>query len=368
MVMVRYALRNLWRAPLRTLFTAISLITILTLYVVLQSVTDGFSAQIDRLFAAQGFDLIVQSRYAATPVSSSIDEATLRQLRLDPQVSEVDAVLVGRKRYENRASLFIFGMQRFDLLRARLGVQLIEGDASHLLIGERSAEALHLSCGDEIAFGTLRLRVSGIFSSWLPFLNAALMMPFEDAQKLLAKPNEASLAMIRLHRRGDAAMMIERIGHLYPDLVAVDATALPDQFGPLKSLYRFAAIVALLSLVMSFAVMFNTFLLSGLERTKEVGVLCAIGWSRGRIVGLVIVEALILCMVCAVAAYVLAWPLLWALQLYFSEVYMYLPQAPSPMLLYQTLGMAALIAGASALVPALYATRLSVAEALRHGR
>ncbi len=369
--MFRYAFRNLLRSPLRSLFTLVSIITIMALYVLLQSVTSTFEQELERLFSHDGVEIIVQSRYAATPVTSSIKAEIVDRLRSDERIAALEPLIVGRKRVANRASLFIFGIDDLARVQSRLGMHLRDGHLFHQpneeLVGEKTAQKLGLKLGDMLTLGEgEHMRIAGLFGSWLQFLDAAVVLPLAEAQRVLGKSAEVSLLLLRLHQNEEASEVMEAINRDFPELTAVDALSLPDQFGAIKTLYRFGEIVAILTLIMSFAVMFNTFLLSGLERTREAGILSAIGWSRGRIVMLMVLEAAMLCIGGAVGGFLLAFPLLMLLEQSFGEVYMYLPDAPSLFLLWHALGMAVVIALLSALYPALYATRLAVAEALRY--
>ncbi len=74
-IILHYALRNIIRTPLRSFFTLFSGALIIMLYSVLTSVGNSFTQQISTVLEQQDIDIVVQAKYATTPVSSIIENA-----------------------------------------------------------------------------------------------------------------------------------------------------------------------------------------------------------------------------------------------------------------------------------------------------
>jgi len=110
----------------------------------------------------------------------------------------------------------------------------------------------------------------------------------------------------------------------------------------------------------------NTFIMATSERTKEIGVLSAIGWGRSKIVAVFMLEAVVLAWISAIIGYLSAYPTIALMQKYFISLHAYLPQNPEagiiPMLVLITTSIGAI----SALFPALYATKINISEAIRY--
>jgi putative ABC transport system permease protein len=111
--------------------------------------------------------------------------------------------------------------------------------------------------------------------------------------------------------------------------------------------------------------MLNTMLMSVLERTREIGVLRALGWRRARVVGMILQESLVLGLVGGVCGIFLGLGLGRLLRLvpgtYGSMDLIYTPQ------LFVQAVVVAMIAGVvGGLYPAWRATRMRPVEALRY--
>jgi len=111
--------------------------------------------------------------------------------------------------------------------------------------------------------------------------------------------------------------------------------------------------------------MLNTMLMSVLERTREIGVLRALGWRRRQVVGMILQEALILGLAGGLLGSLLGVGLAWAVTLAPVVGGMMAPRY-SPALLAQVLAIALGMGIAGGLYPAWRATKMSPVEALRY--
>jgi putative ABC transport system permease protein len=111
--------------------------------------------------------------------------------------------------------------------------------------------------------------------------------------------------------------------------------------------------------------MLNTMLMSVLERTREIGVLRALGWRRRYVLGMILRESLLLGVVGGVGGIVLGFGLGKLLALapgWFGAM------APvyTPRLFVQAIALALLAGAMGGLYPAWRATRMRPVEALRY--
>jgi putative ABC transport system permease protein len=111
--------------------------------------------------------------------------------------------------------------------------------------------------------------------------------------------------------------------------------------------------------------MWNTMMMSVLERTQEIGLLKALGWQPQRIVKMVVFEALLLCLAGAVLGVVGGW-LVTHLFAESSALKGLLRPAVSQGALAASLVLAALMGIFGSALPAMRAARLSPVEALHY--
>jgi putative ABC transport system permease protein len=371
-VVLKYAFRNILRTRLRSVFTIFSITLLIILYTVLTTVGDSFASQIKKVLNQQNIDIAIQSRYAATPMTSSIDMALIKPIMQMQEIASYDALLIGRKRIERNALIFMLGVSNFDSIAQRLGLKIIEGrslkkETHEIVIGQKMANLHHLSVGATLQLNsTQEYRIVGIYTSWLNFLNAGVMADLHDTQILVGKKEKINLLFLRLKESAKTQQIVIKINQQFKELRAIDSSELPNYIGPVKTVFYFSKIVSLLTLVIAIAVLLNTFILSISERTKEIGILRAIGWSPGVIMRVFLFESLILSFSGGFFGYLLSYPVIYLLQYNYLSIAMYLPTAPSIAILGNVIIMCFLIALFSIVFPAFYGTRIHIAKAIRH--
>jgi putative ABC transport system permease protein len=105
--------------------------------------------------------------------------------------------------------------------------------------------------------------------------------------------------------------------------------------------------------------------LSYFERTREFGVLRAVGWSRIRVVGLVVGEAAMVCLLGAIAGVLLAFGAVRLLARLPDLLGIFNPTF-SAGVFWRALGFAMLMTLIGAVYPALRAAQREPLEAMRH--
>ena len=121
--------------------------------------------------------------------------------------------------------------------------------------------------------------------------------------------------------------------------------------------------MAWVALLMGVLMVLNTLLMAVLERTREIGILSAIGWSKRRIMGALVIEGFILSALGSVAGIVIGVAgsrLLSAI----PAIGRYIAVSPTPGLIATTAVAAIILGILGSLYPAIVATRASPAEAL----
>ena len=109
----------------------------------------------------------------------------------------------------------------------------------------------------------------------------------------------------------------------------------------------------------------NTMIMSVFERTREIGILRAVGWRSGRILRMIVLESLFLCLIAAVLGVALG-VLASRAVLTVPTISALLAPAYAPSVFVRALLVGVVVALTGALYPAIRAVRLSPMEALRY--
>jgi putative ABC transport system permease protein len=109
----------------------------------------------------------------------------------------------------------------------------------------------------------------------------------------------------------------------------------------------------------------NTMAMSVFERTREIGILRALGWNRWRVMLLIQLEAAALGLAGGAVGLAFGWGALRVLST-LPQTGIIVSSAFSPVLLLEALGVAVLAGLLAGAIPAWRGAQLSPVEALRH--
>jgi putative ABC transport system permease protein len=290
-------LRNVLSRKTRSLLTAVAVAVGITTVVVLGVLTHSLRRTAISILRTGNADFTVAQEGVSDVLYSSIDEADVEQLRSYDGVESAVGVLVAAVKLDSDHPFFLeLGIPPDQL--APFGVQVVAGqpygaDApDEVMLGFRAARDLHKSVGDSINIDGLDFRITGIFSTGQVFGDSASMLPLPTLQARERKPGNVTLAFVQVQSGTNVDTLRKRIETDLPQLATVRTES---EFGRIdRNLALISAAnvgVSLLALVIGAIGVMNTMGMSVFERTREFGVLRAVGWSRLRVLALVLGEA-----------------------------------------------------------------------------
>ncbi len=262
--------------------------------------------QIDRSMANSNIDVVVQEKNAVTPVASRIPEDSIKLLHELENVRSLSSIIIGSTRTPGLPYVFLFGISSqapYLSVTNWLGTGLIEGSMlrpgkKEVMIGRSAARRLKKETGDTLELGSKELfTISGVYWLGQGVLDGGVVIDIEGSQGLLKRQGYVNLALIEGKTKQKTATLIREIQDRFPNLSPAPASSLRTRIRAITMIDGFVAAVSVTSLVLSGVLILNTLIMAISERTREIGILMAIGWSRGMIMGLIVTEAVLLGMV-----------------------------------------------------------------------
>lgn len=377
-------LRNVLRRKARSLFAVLQIAVAIAAFVSIVGVTKGLRSQFYRISQVFAFDLIVQARGAASPIFSSFTDEDVARARAVPGVADVSLLGFHVMRLPNRPQPVTLlalepGGELLRRYRVVAGRALRDDDGPSVLVGALMAAELGLAVGQDLEFeGGQRYAIVGLFEppvKDVPFLAGQAILPlrhYREHHKLRANLLVAHVAPGRTaHDADEVREGLSRCAALAPALDAAlprtqarTIEAFLDSFKQAELIDSFALAISFLSALVSGIGVTNTMLMSVFDRTREIGLLRAVGWSRLRIIAMIEAEGAIL----AVAGGLLGLPIgLLLIELSKLVIQLgWLQVSLDPPLYGQAVGFATLIGLVGALYPAIRAAGLQPTEALRY--
>ncbi|MDK2848093.1 MAG: hypothetical protein PWP34_1446 [Desulfuromonadales bacterium] len=320
-MLLSLALRNIWRNKRRTLLTVSAMVVSSALLILALGI---FSGMLNDMLAAateqyRGHLVISMPGYQQDrEIFNSFvpDFVLLEELDKDPDVLGVSPRLRGfglLSHGHNTYPAELLGIRpRKERQVTNLEKHLTGGRypaeeaADEALLGRGLAQKLGVEPGDELVFvtqaadgsiGNDLLTVTGIFATGdTTHDNSLVLVPLAWLQKVMVLENKVHEIALRIHRPDKASVLADRLSALLPGQLRIVTwgSLMPELQEAILSFDASRLIVAVILYLATGLGILNTVYMSVMERTREFGVLMAIGMRTWQIRLLVLSETLIM--------------------------------------------------------------------------
>ena len=227
-----------------------------------------------------------------------------------PGVEVVAPVLTGRvTRVKDKSKIvMVFGVDLESYHRIGQGIEIVEGrlpaGREEVVIDSVLAAADGFSAGDPIGILGRDYKVSGICKAGA---GARIYLLLSSLQEATAQPGKVSFFFIKAapgRRVGQVAADLERAFEGYK-VTALEGFAEELEKNAL-GLKEFIRVLSALAALISFLVILLAMYTTIIERTREIGILKALGAGKSYIIRLVMTESLIICSIGVLVGFALS--------------------------------------------------------------
>jgi ABC-type lipoprotein release transport system permease subunit len=318
--LIKMAYRDLGRNRRRSFLSSLALGVGLALLLLMAAFVNGeMNSTLDNTIRLQSGHLQIRAQtYDETKSSLKwVDlvenpEPLIEQIASLPQVKAATPRLYasGIVSAMNKSSgVRVFGIDPLSPANAPYSEGIVNGeylsadDRQGVLIGQPLAEKLELSTGDQVMLSVNTsngdvdeqlFTIRGIYSTQTyGFDSSTIFLPLGKAQAITQTENHASAIFVLLQERDQtdevvAAMQTSK----YEILTWTEMNELILQTEELSNAYM--SLLYLIVLGITATVIVNTLVMAVYERTREIGILSAIGMKSGRIMALFLAESTLL--------------------------------------------------------------------------
>lgn len=368
-------LKNIGRRRFRSAFTVVGVAVAAAAVVALVGLSAGFEHTLVDMYRQRGIDMVVVRTGVTERLTSSLDAGLEKTLAAMPEVRQVAPELLDVVSLEdgNLIGVTVYGWQPasfvFEHLRLLAGRSLEAADRRAVILGTVLAKNLGKRVGDTVeVYSGAPFKVVGIFQSYNVYENAALVVPLDELQQLTNRQGRVTLFDVTLRDHADtraADLLVHRISGLKQGLAAMTTGTYVSTSAQLRLGRAMAVLISGIALVLGTLGVLNTMVMAVLERTQEIGILRAIGWRRGRVLRMILLESLVLSIGGTLLGIVVAVLLCRLLGHLPGAGGLVSGQVPA-MVVVAALAIAPLVGLLGGLYPALRGANLPPTEALRH--
>ncbi|NLF25896.1 MAG: ABC transporter permease [Deltaproteobacteria bacterium] len=346
--------------------------------VALSAVTEGMLLQLKRLATDYRGDVMVQATGVLDPLFSQLPFDTISKLRELPEVKAAYPVVsyltkvprlgtAAQNDPDKMRYFLVFALPSGSALLKRH--KLVAGNyfstgMPELILGADAAHQMNLKVGDRLLLSHTQFSIVGIFKTGIRLLDGAAIYSIQEFRRIFSNA-KLNLVALDLHSpKTDLTTVIDKINADHTELEALESAKILDHFRHAALFQNFANGLSIIALCIATLGILNVMMMSIHERTREIGILRAIGWPAGMIVKMIVSEAFLLALA---GGFLGAW-LGWAgTELLISSVDIGIVNALYPPALWIKAAVLTVSVGViGATWPAWKALRISPLEALRY--
>ena len=335
---IRLAFHNIRHRQVRSWLTILGIVVGVAAVVALISIGEGMQNSIEEQFESIGYNTIILSPGGSTEQASGpegrmgvlkamfgggkpavVDLSVLDRL---PQVvsfgaQRIETGMIASENLDGQAFLRITGLTYgmtdyfnayFNGFPIAQGRNFDQSDRSVIVLGAQVATDLGVAVGDQVQIETTDFEVIGILESTategkgtggaMTFrgMDTGLFVPIESLETLYGGEGKISQALVEVTDQTDVVEASQAIKTLFSQLGTPVQTITAEEMSQqiksaMSSIQMTLTAIAAISLLVGAIGVMNTMFTSVLERTREIGIMKAIGAKDRHVLSLFLIES-----------------------------------------------------------------------------
>jgi putative ABC transport system permease protein len=299
MTWVGFVIKNLMRRRVRTTLTAAGVSIGVGLIVALLSITAGVQRTANQLIHIGRADFGLFQGGVSDLTRSLLPASLEAKIARQPGVAQVAGIKFFITKVGNQDSFLVLGLDPNQFPAQRL--TLVGGrrprNRHEILLGDSAASALKAKLGSTLTISKQGFRVVGLYHTGDGFEDSGAVLPLSVVERMTGHPGDVTTIAVTVVPGQPAAAVAKRVAGKF-DIQPLQEPGQAIKIDTSSRLLISAGwIFSILALIVGGIGVMNTMAMSVFERTREIGILRAVGWRAWRIGLLIVSEAVGICLI-----------------------------------------------------------------------
>lgn len=368
MSFLKFILKNPFRRKNSAILAIVGIAIGIVVIVSLGGITDGLVNTFEDTIHAGGADFSISGKETGDSAygTNTIDAGWTQKISNVSGVDEAYPIYVVLTSVGDDYMNTLIGIDPEGSKLADISMKegrIFEDNSSEVILGEIYADDNNYSVGDSIKINGEDFEIVGIYETRDQSMAGGVFTSISKVGELMDDKDSISNIYVKVEKGQDPQTVADRIDAEYGDNITtvtsvMEMTQMADM---LNMLQASTWAISLLAIVVGGLGIINTMLMSVFERTREIGVLKAVGWSNRKILTMIVGESLVITIVSAIIGSLIGFMACTLLgpQMGINPLF-------TPKIFIQAFAIAIIVGIIGGLYPAIKAVKLPPTEALRY--
>lgn len=293
--------RNVIHRPVRTMVSILAVGIEVTLVVIIVGLTSGLLRETGKRIEGIGADIMLQPPSASVLLTFSGAPMPIRIADKLREIKYIQAVAPALFQFNSTGGIdLIYGIDPQSYRDVSGGFVFLQGHdmqgPDDMLVDDIAAKSRHITAGTTYRLNDHDFYVAGIIEHGK---GARIFVPLATLQDLVGARDKASVFFIKCTRPERTSAVMDQMRAIFPgyeirplkDFISLMTTT------SLPGLDDFVRSMIALAVAIGFLVIFLSMYTTVVERTRDIGILKALGASKAYIVKALLGETLVICAV-----------------------------------------------------------------------
>lgn len=368
MSFLKFILKNPFRRKNSAILAIVGIAIGIVVIVALGGITDGLIDTFEETIHAGGADFSISGKETGDSAygTNTIDANWTEKIANVSGVDKAYAIYVVLTSVGDDYMNTLIGIDPSGSELADISIKdgrMFEDNTSEAILGEIYADDNNYSVGDNIVINGEDFEVVGIYQTGDQNMAGGVFTSISKVGELMDDEDSISNIYVKVNKGEDPQTVADRIDAMYGEnITTVTSVMEMGQMADMLNMLQASTwAISLLAIVVGGLGIINTMLMSVFERTREIGVLKAVGWSNKKILTMIVGESLVITLVSAIIGSLIGFGVCTLLgpQMGITPLF-------SPKIFIQAFSIAIVVGIIGGLYPAIKAVKLPPTEALRY--